>query len=200
LRVVLALFGPLCLLLLCGCGRSEPPAPAQSSPAAAPARDNAPQSPDAPARATAPATSTADVSSEFRESASAALRFIGEELGRGVKAGNQKQFDADLATAREKVKAARAQASTAADKDAALVLTLLLVKDKERYQTILLSRSGRVPYESVHSSIQQLYAEREGCARELRRSLGLGNPTGGTLRSGACLAEAKAAAAILDVK
>ena len=145
-------------------------------------------------------TSAAGVSSEFRDGASEALRFIGEDLGRGVKAGNQTQFDSDLATAKQKVKAARAKASTEADKDAALVLTLLLVKDKERYQTILLSRSGRVKYESVQSGIQQLYAEREGCARELRRSLGLANATGGMLRSNECLAEARKAAAVLELQ
>jgi hypothetical protein len=140
------------------------------------------------------------ISPDFRARASEALRFIDEDLGRGARRGNETQFESDLATAREKVKAARAQASTDADKDAALVLTLLLVKDKERYQTILTSRSGKVKYESVQSGIQQLYAEREGCARELRQWLGISDVVGGELRSDACLKEAKNAAATLGVQ
>jgi hypothetical protein len=206
LRIVLALFGPIvCSLWLGGCGRSEPPSPAQKPPSQAPSTaarppDGAPRTPDAAAPPAASAASATGVSPDFRARATEALRFIGEDLGRGARRGNETQFDSDLATAREKVKAARAQASTDADTDAALVLTLLLVKDKERYQTILTSRSGKMKYESVQPGIQQLYAEREECARELREWLGISDVVGGQLRSDACLTEAKKAAATLGVQ
>jgi hypothetical protein len=124
---------------------------------------------------------------------------MGETLRRGATAGNQSQFESDLTEAREMVKAARDSASTPADSRVSLLLTLLLSKDKERYETMLLSRTGGVSYETVQDTIQQLYAEREVCAAELRGWLGTQPADRAELDHGPCLAQAEQAAAVLGV-
>jgi len=145
-------------------------------------------------------TTTMGLSTDFQAAASGALQFIGETLRKGPNDGNQAQFDADLNTARQKVRDARSKASTDPDKGAALLLMLLLAKDKERYQTLLMTKAGSLSYESVQSTIQDLYAAREGCAEELRGWLGMGTQSLDQLKGGACLAEARAAAAVLGAQ
>jgi hypothetical protein len=135
----------------------------------------------------------------FQVAASDAFRFIGETLRRGATHQNEAEFDGDLAEARRMVKGARDAASSDPDRRAALLLTLLLSKDKERYQAMLMSSVHGASYESVQGTIQQLYAEREQCAAELRGWLGQTPLSEAELVAGACLAEAEQAAKALGL-
>ena len=139
------------------------------------------------------------LSSGFQVAARGAFRFIGETLRRGVTHQNEAEFEGDLAEARRMVKAARDAASTDADRRAALLLTLLLSKDKERYQAMLMSSVHGASYDSVQGTIQQLYAQREQCAAELRGWLGQTRLSEAELVGGACLAEAEQAAGALGL-
>jgi hypothetical protein len=171
------------------CSGSKAPEPQPSvSPSAAPVDE-----------ARADESTAAGVSSGFQVAASEAFRFINETLRRGATHENEAEFDADLAEARRMVSAARDAASTDADRRAALILTLLLSKDKERYQAMLLSSVHGAPYDSVQGTIQELYTQREQCAVELRGWLGQTTLSEAELAGGACLAEAEQAAAALGL-
>jgi hypothetical protein len=177
-------------LLFAGLACTGPKAPSPE-PAASPAA--------APAGETTAEGSATGLSADFKERAATALQFIGENLRRGATAGSREQLDGDVAEARALVRAARDAATTAADRRAGFLLTLLLAKDRERYETMLSSSVGGLPYETVQSSIQELYADHEVCAAELRGWLGIVPTPLEDLEKGPCLAQAEQAAAVLGL-
>jgi hypothetical protein len=150
--------------------------------------------------AAAPETGGMGLSTGFEEKAAAALTFIGESLRRGATHGSTTEFDADLAEARARVKAAREAVVTDSDWRAALLLTVVLSKDKERYQTML--TMGGLPDDDgvVQRTTRELYSQREICSAELRGWLGKTEATQAALLSAPCLKQAERSAEMLGMK
>jgi hypothetical protein len=145
---------PIALALACSGPKTPDPQPTEAA-SVAPSTE-----------AAAPEASGMGLSPRFRERAVSALQFIGETLGRGATHNNEAEFESDLAEARAMVNAARESVVTDSDRRAALLLTFLVSKDKERYQAVLLSSVHGASYDTVQGTIQQLYGERR--AVELR--------------------------------
>ena len=144
-------------------------------------------------------TGEAEVVAEFADEARAARKIIEEELGLGPTRNNEVMFDTDLDRVRAKLKAMRGLARSDDDKSVHLLLTLLVVKDKERYQTVFMSRRKDIPYGKYDSAITALYKQREVCAAELRDWLDAGSSDPSSLRDAPCMTEAREAAALAGV-
>ncbi len=150
--------------------------------------------------AAAPEVSSMGLSPGFAATAGEALKFIGETLRRGATHGSNTEFDADLAEARSMVKAAREAVVTDSDWRAALLLTVVLSKDKERYQTMLTMAGLPDDDGVVQSTVRELYGQREICAGELRGWLGKTEATQAELLVAPCLKQAERSAELLGLK
>ena len=177
----------LCVLAVCaavtGCSGTKSDAPQDVAGTPAPAAQ----------------TSPLGLSPEFQQAATEARRYIAEDLRLPANTRTSAAQEAAGAEASARVTAVREKAVTPADKDVGLLLTLLLVKDKERFAHIAMSNDGLVPYERVQPSIIELYAAREQCDEELRGWL-FGGATREALDGAPCLAEARQAAELLGVR
>jgi hypothetical protein len=115
-------------------------------------------------------------------------------LPRGVAARQQQQLDTDLAVAKKTVADVRALARTPAEQNVALLLTTVLVKDKERHQTALLAPASRV---DMSEEIRQLKEESAACRSELDDWMKAVRGEVDILEVGSCLQRARAVAAFL---
>jgi hypothetical protein len=102
-------------------------------------------------------------------------------------------FDAALATAREQVMTARAAVKTGHDRNAAIVLTALLAKQKELgYLNLLISRNSTIkPDPGLESEVA-------ACSNELRSWLQGSAADVERLQRGECLTAARSAIALLS--
>ena len=129
------------------------------------------------------------VSPEFRTRAIAAGTALGE-LSRATE--SEAVFDAALAAAREQVTGARAAVRSQHDRNAAVVLTALLARQKEvTFLNLLILRNGSVQPDPL------LEAELSTCAGELHAWLEGSTADLAQLQRGRCLTESLAAVARL---
>ena len=142
-----------------------------------------------------PPTPVPTLSKPFVIAATEARRLIEEDLPRDSTRNDQPKFDVDLARVRAKLQEARQLARSDDDRNVHLLLTMILVKDKERFQTVFLSRRSNAPA-GLDSTIAELYQQREVCAEEVIGWLFRGSDPA-ALRAAACLTEARAAAALV---
>ncbi len=150
--------------------------------------------------AAAPGVSKMGLSPGFEAKAEDAIKFIGETLRRGAMHGSSREFDGDLAAARSMVKSAREAVLTDSDWRAALLLTVVLSKDKERYQTMLTMAGLPDDDGVVQSTVRELYGQREICAGELSGWLDKTGATQAELLAAPCLRQAERSADMLGVK
>jgi hypothetical protein len=132
------------------------------------------------------------LSPPFVTAAQAAWKQIEEELPAGPARGNQGQFDSDLAGTRARLQELRRLARTDDDTSVHLLMTLVLIKDKERFQTMLLNQRLRVSVEN-DPELADLSQQRKACAAEVRGWLFSGSDPA-PLRRAHCISEARAAA------
>jgi hypothetical protein len=161
--------------------------------------DSKAEAPQSAGGATPPVQTSLGLSAEFQQAATEARRYIAEDLRLPANTATAAALEPAAAEASARVKAARDKAVTPADKDVALLLTLLLVKDKERFTHTAMSNEGAVPYERVQATVAELYEARERCDQELRGWLS-GTGAREPLESGPCLAEARLAGDTLGVR
>ena len=190
MRTMLAVFAAIAA----GCS-SPQPAPASAASSEIAALEKQLSSTSAQARSvtpapTAPAAPTA--SPAFRTRVEEALQFVTNELPRGGAARDQKQFDADIAAARRLMGQVREIARTPAEQNAALLLTAIFIKDRERHQTILSVRGNH-----ADADIRELAAASAACRSELDDWMKAARGEMPILEVGACLQESEGALAFL---
>ena len=132
---------------------------------------------------------------KFTRLADGAGRFLADKLPEGSAARDQSRFDADLATARKMVAEVRANAHTPAEQNVALLLTTMLVKDKERHQTALLAPLSRV---DLSGEIRQLQEKSAACRSEFDDWMKAVRGEVDVLEVGSCLQQARIVGAFLS--
>ena len=129
---------------------------------------------------------------EFQTRAQEALQFITGQLPRGGAARDQKQFDADVAAARRLLAHLREIARSPAEQNAALLLTAMFIKDKDRHQTILIIRGSH-----ADADIRELAAASAACRSEFDDWMKAARKEMPILELGSCLQESGAAVAFV---
>jgi hypothetical protein len=175
-------------LVVLGVTACSPPAP---QPASATAREIAAlekqlkERPAPPAEAAAPSL-IAQGSAVFARQADDALRLVDAKLGGTSPKRDEAEYDADVDASRQSLTELRSKASTEAEKNVAILLTAMMVKQRERHLILLMKPSDAGEIRALEHSATECLAEAEEWIKAIRGEVEI-------LEAGRCLKETQAA-------
>lgn len=132
------------------------------------------------------------ISPAFQVAAASLHEFVGEQL---AQSRDLATLESRLVVARKQLGDLRLKTKTEADRSVVLLLALEMTKDNQRKR--ILFQTPDAAYVSVQHEVASLYNEREQCRTEVDGWLGIAPVKAGALTAGACLTEARQAAAAL---
>jgi hypothetical protein len=175
-------------LLALGVAGCSPPAPAPASTTAreiAALEKQLKERPAPPAEAAAPSL-VAQGSAVFARQADDALRLVDAKLGGTSPKRDEAEYDADVDASRQSLTELRSKASTEAEKNVAIVLTAMMVKQRERHLILLMKPSDAGEIRALEHSATECLAEAEEWIKAIRGEVEI-------LEAGRCLKETQEA-------
>lgn len=176
------------VLLALGTAACSQPAP---PPASTTAREIAAlekqlrERPAPPAEVAAPPVAALG-SAAFARQADEAMRLVDAKLGGPSPKRDEAEYDADLAASRQLLADLRAKASTEAEKNVAILLTAMMVKQRERHLVLLMKPLDVGEIRALEHTSTECLAEAEEWIKAIRGEVEI-------LDGGRCLKETQAA-------
>lgn len=125
-------------------------------------------------------------SAVFAQQADEAKRLVDARLGGSTAKRDEAQYDADVAASRQSLTDLRASASTPAEKNVAMLLTAMMVKQRERHLMLLMSPADAGEIRALERSSTECLAEAEEWIKVIRGEVEI-------LEAGRCLKETQEA-------
>ncbi|MDO8680874.1 MAG: hypothetical protein Q7R30_20335 [Acidobacteriota bacterium] len=175
-------------LLALGAAACSPPAP---PPASTTAREIAAlekqlkERPAPPAEVASPPL-VAQGSAVFARQADEAMRLVDARLGGSSPKRDEAQYDADVEDSRKSLTELRSSASTEAEKNVAILLTAMMVKQRERHLILLTKPQDAGETRALEHSSTECLAEAEEWIKAIRGEVEI-------LEAGRCLKETQEA-------
>jgi hypothetical protein len=125
-------------------------------------------------------------SAVFARQADEAMRLVDARLGGATPKRDEAEYDADVQTSRKSLDELRSSASTPAEKNVAILLTAMMVKQRERHLILLTRPEELREIRSLEHRSTECLAEAEEWIKAIRGEVEI-------LEDGRCLKETQAA-------
>jgi hypothetical protein len=118
----------------------------------------------------------------FAQQADEAMRLVDARLGGSSAKHDEAQYDADVEDSRKSLTELRSKAVTEAEKNVAILLTAMMIKQRERHLILLMTPSDAREIRSLERSSTECLAEAEEWIKAVRGEVEI-------LEGGRCLKE-----------
>lgn len=176
-------------LLALGTAACSPPAPPPVSETAkeiAALEKQLKERPAPPPAETASPPLVAEGSAVFARQADDAMRLVDAKLGGSTPKRDEAEYDADVEVSRRSLTDLRSSASTPAEKNVAILLTAMMVKQRERHLILLMRPEDVREIRSLEHRSTECLAEAEEWIKAIRGEVEI-------LEAGRCLQETQEA-------
>ena len=182
---MIVMIRPACvigLLALAAAACSPPATPASTTAREIAALERELKQPPAAPPAETAAPIEVQGSAAFARQADEAMRLVDARLGGSAPKRDAAEYDADVAVSRKSLTALRARASTPAEKNVAILLTAMMIKQRERHLILLMKPSDAGEIRALEHSSTECLAEAEEWIKAIRGEVEI-------LEPGRCLQE-----------